>query len=265
MTKYHVLFWMTVFCLVACQNGQEKSIQGQELPSSDIVPEQVAPSNIFVSVIGGLRVREEPNAQSKVIGNLAYGEEVLYLGKESEQKERIELRDKMRFVSWKKIKMYEGTSNEVEGWVYGGGLLNFDVVYREISLNTIERKIISANASELSRILDLKVSRDFFYNGTVGYVKSDSGKLIKDGSFKVKGMAIQEIDGYDYDFISRISGNYKLGKADGIFKKSESVYESGDEVTIKFENGKCVWKSITYSSEGEKETTREDNPSDCGF
>lgn len=262
MIKYYLLTVLILFCF-GCQNTE------QNTPTLDVSivkeHETKAGPKVFVSIIGGLRVRDLPSSKGKVLGSLSYGQEVIDLEQESNTKDSIELRDIMRYDAWKKIKMHEGTKEEVEGWTFGGGLMKYAAVYSDPMLNTIERKIVGANKDELSDILGLNISTGLFYNGVVRYKTSDDGGLVKDGPFKVEGMRIDTLENYPFEFISAVTGSYQTGIPNGQFIKTESVYEFDEEVIINFENGKCTWISTTHSSEGEDETTRDDNPTDCGF
>ena len=262
MIKYCLLTVVLLFYL-SCQNA-EKSTPTPDVSTVKELVTKTGPK-VFVSIIGGLRVRDLPSSKGKVLGSLSYGQEVIDLEKESTSRDSIELRNKMRYDSWKKIRINEGTKQEVEGWAFGGGLMKYSAVYSDPMLNTIERKIVGANKDELSSILGLNISTGLFYDGVVRYIASDQGGFVKDGPFEVGGKRIDTLENYPFEFKSTVTGSYQSGVPSGQFIKTESVYEFDEEVVINFENGKCTWITTTHSSEGEDEIKRDDDPADCGF
>ncbi len=65
-----------------------------------------------------LRMRAQPDTKSDIIAELKEGEAVFFLDEKSNFTQKITLRGKQYDEPWLKVK----TSNNQEGWVYGGGV-----------------------------------------------------------------------------------------------------------------------------------------------
>lgn len=126
-----VLFALSLFCLSACREEARPNIAPKvaEKLSDDTTkvskirtieekgPEIINDSLAF-SIVNNLRVREQPDLNSKVISMLQEGEEVAFLGEKSDNTESVELRGQKITAAFFKIKTQSG---EV-GWVFGGAV-----------------------------------------------------------------------------------------------------------------------------------------------
>lgn len=270
MKKDKFILLLIILIFFACQQENGKSKAMDTKPSSKVSTNEAEKENkeeIFFSIVGNLRLREIPDVEGDIVGMMKYGQKAVYLNEESKFKEKIKLRGKTRYDSWKKVKIKDANSGkEIEGWVYGGGLIKESEIYSEKSSNEYERKIIRATHEELSEILDIEIEDEFFFDGIVKYKKSESGDFIKDGKFNVRGTIDVEISkNFEFPVSVEITGNYDEDKPDGIFERQMSGYENGNITTINYENGKCLWSSFMGSGEGEDYNHREENPKDCSF
>ena len=74
MIKYCLLTVVLLFYL-SCQNA-EKSTPTPDVSTVKELVTKTGPK-VFVSIIGGLRVRDLPSSKGKVLGSLSYGQEVI--------------------------------------------------------------------------------------------------------------------------------------------------------------------------------------------
>ncbi len=68
--------------------------------------------------VDNLRIRNAPDTDSAVLGELKEGESLSYLDEQSDHYHKINLRGRVFEEPWVKIKTRDG----VEGWVFGGGV-----------------------------------------------------------------------------------------------------------------------------------------------
>ena len=244
----------------------------KEIDDSQLSPEPKETSKpkktILYSVINDLNVRDKAGRKGTVIAKLKYGQRALYLDEETDFKERIIMRGKERFSSWKKIRFSLGNgSAAIEGWVFGGGMLTEDEQFSKVDTNAFERKLENVTREEFSQVIGMTFSPDFVFNGTVSYSRknnSENGAFLKNGSFRVFGLPIDrtnEMKNVNVEY----SGNFEDGKAEGEFKKKFNGYESESEAIIYFKNGKCEWSELKGQAEGEILDKKIDSPEKCNF
>lgn len=264
ITKASIAF-LFFYLLVSCQGNNDTNFKE---PESEIenLPTKEDTIETYLAIVSNLRIRKIPDTDGDILGTMNYGQKAIFLGEESDFKEKIELRGKMRYDSWKKIKTDVYNSSEsITGWVYGGGLINESEVYQPNGQNFI-REVIQVTDEELSEILGIKVEEEYYYSGTIEYNKVTDGTFKKEGKMSLKGVKNLEIsDQYTHEISIEITGSYKNDLPDGVFEMKYNGYENSNVATINFENGNCLWASIMGSSEGTDYSHREENPSECTF
>lgn len=100
-----------VWLKVQTQSDQMAWIHSGQLSSN-------APKPVYYAWVDQLRIRSEANLQSDIVGKLNELDVVLFLGERSRQRSTIKLRMQNEAHYWLKIQ----TNDNLEGWVYGGGL-----------------------------------------------------------------------------------------------------------------------------------------------
>ncbi len=270
--KYNILALLIIssFFFNSCQSNTTSPTNNESterVDTSKTSHEEEKVKDFFIAIVGDLRVRNIPDVEADVIGKLAYGQKVLYLNEESDFKEKIKLRGKVKYDSWKKVQVEKSSSGEkVEGWVYGGALIKESEIYTKKENGAFERKVISATNKEISELLNFEIDDDFYYDGIIRYKRDNNGDYIKEGKFKLNGSSSVEISkNFDFEIVTEITGNYNNGLPNGIFEKSFGGYENSSVTTINFEKGTCLWSSIMGSGEGEDYNHREESPKDCTF
>ncbi len=274
MKNFNSIFLLFILFLGACKPNDNKSQEKLiEQPASsnkldELISEvQEQNKNIYVAIVDNLRIREVPDEKGAVLGKVYWGQKLIFLGEESEFKEKISLRGKVRYDSWKKVKFITSDSpKEVTGWVYGGGLIKQSEIYKKTSESKYEREIVRATKEEVGELLDMVIDEKFFYDGVIRYKKGVDEKMIKDGKFLLKGQTNVDISkGNPVEISIEISGNYTEGKPNGIFEMKIEGYESTSVITVNYEDGKCLWSSFIGNSEGADYSHREEKPKDCSF
>lgn len=87
-------------------------IVADELPEGVTITE----TNLFVSTVDNLRIRETPDINGKVIGKIMRFEEVEYQGATSQVEMTLDVDGEQISAPWIKVK----TKTGVEGWIWGG-------------------------------------------------------------------------------------------------------------------------------------------------
>ena len=259
--KNLVLIALSLF-LFACQantNNQATQDVENEKQTQNEMPqkEDKKDKNLYYSIVDKLNVREVPDKKGTVIGTLNFGDTFEFTGEESDFKEKITLRGKVRYDSWKKV-IYEAKT----GWVYGGGIAKVADMYERTDDTKYLRKINCFSSDELRDILDFELEKDFYYDGEINYRTRDN-KYLKVGKFNLHAERNSGIG--DVMLKIKVTGNYDDDVPHGIFEEDFLGYENKMVTTINFENGKCVWSSVIGNGEGEDYSTREENPEECSF
>lgn len=76
---------------------------------------------VLYVLLDGLKLRKSHHLDSTVVKTLKLNDEVYFLGKTTDFKQKINLGDRMAFEPWVKVRAYTGH----EGWVYGAGVHYF--------------------------------------------------------------------------------------------------------------------------------------------
>lgn len=149
-----------------------------ELPDGVTITE----TNIYVSTVDNLRIREMPELNGKVIGKLMRFEEVEYLDEMSKTETSIEVEGEMKKAPWILIK----TKNGVEGWVWRGFAVVINEYIDEIAGFSFKYpKIIEYNGDKLSfsvnreKIVELPNNKEIFNNLGEDYTKENVLKEMK--------------------------------------------------------------------------------------
>lgn len=77
-----------------------------------------APMPVYYAWVDQLRIRSAPNLQSDIVGKLNERDAVSFLGERSRERTTIKLRMQNEAHYWLKVQ----AGDNLEGWVYGGGL-----------------------------------------------------------------------------------------------------------------------------------------------
>ncbi len=258
--------------LVGCQPKQNQNSTPSILEpipdSTNISSDQIRPTKKkFVAIVNDLRIRDQPNKKGLVLGKMPYGQTAIDLGEVSDFKEKLNIRGQIKNDNWKKISTFdETTQQEVEGWVYGGCLIEKDTVWKKISPKIYERKIIRATNEELSTLLGMKILDTFFFDGTILLKELKEGKLIKDGKFSIKGVKENaEIVGSDFKVHLELSGAYKNDFLEGEIERNVYKLERQEITILNYENRTCTWSSFWVGDLDDSYTYKENNPKENTF
>ena len=216
------------------------------------------------ATVDQLSIREIPGQDGKLLGHIAVGEAVSYLGEETDFKDRIKLREKTRYATWKKVSYPADSEDPIIGWAYGGGLQNTAAIYQHLDADTYVRKLEAVSSAELTRLLSFDVPDDLYFDGSVRYLRLSDGTYVPDGKFLVTASKrLPDMPDYVGPAMFEVSGTYTRGRKNGIFELQYQLYETNSVFTILFDQDACDWFSVIGSSEGESFSIREDNPVAC--
>ncbi len=231
-------------------------------------PERKTTDSIYLyAIVDKLRIREQPNTNSKVVASLKLGEHLLYLNEETTLKDTIEIRGKTRIATWKKVKYQANNfSKPKEAWLYGGGVITPSDKLEAINDSEFVKIIQNVSYNSLTKMLGIEIDEPLNYHGLISYKQSNDGKYIKQGPFAIHGKSEKAItDLIEFQSEASYSGVYDNDLPNGLFHKHRIGYEDGDETHIQFKDGKCLWANIDGQSEGEHYRAREQNPPECTF
>jgi len=119
MKTLKILILLTFLC--ACKNTnstetpKHPAIEVDTIPASEVKKEEV---KTFYATVDQLRLRKTPDKKAAVLEKIKEGEALLFLGEESEKKEKIKLRNRWQEAPWMKVESQKGN----QGWVFGGAL-----------------------------------------------------------------------------------------------------------------------------------------------
>jgi len=215
----------------------------------------------YYAIVDHLRVRDTPDKKGEVLGMIDYGDEAIFLEDESDFKEKITLRGKVYYDSWKQVRTRDMESGKsIEGWVFGGALMLEEDLYQNTSGDQYERRVVNATAEEVKAMLGQTASIEGYYNGQIGYRKED-GRYIKHGPFEVKGE--KEIEELMVTIDCELRGEHQDGQLDGMVEREVNGYESHSIVSLYFKDGDCQFGTVAEEAEGEEYHHREENPKEC--
>ena len=119
--KKHILIILSILILIfSCQNeSSNKQIVKEEIKNitNDSIPNQEEKSIKINVLVEGLRLREHPTLNAKVIDGLEENTELTYLDEKTDFTEEITLRGVNYNQPWFKVSFKDKV-----GWVYGGGV-----------------------------------------------------------------------------------------------------------------------------------------------
>lgn len=84
-------------------------------------PVKIEKKTVLYVLLDGLKLRTGYHLDSSVVKTLKLNDEVYFLGKTTDFKQKINLGDRVAFEPWVKVRAYTGH----EGWVYGAGVHYF--------------------------------------------------------------------------------------------------------------------------------------------
>ena len=123
MPRLQIIIFLTILtAFFACKDTNSSTSSEMEDPA---VMEKdtsyvAAPDPIqYYCWVDKLRLREQPDTKSKVVGELSEGSLLTYQHEKTDFTQKITLRGKAYDEPWYKVRTTEG----IEGWVYGGGVL----------------------------------------------------------------------------------------------------------------------------------------------
>ncbi len=118
MTRYRIRIFTVIAIAWLCAGS---------LPAEIIVPEgvEIRETDIYISKVENLRIREAPNLNSKVMGSLKCLEEVESLGISSSESDTLIIDGIKITAKWLKIK----NNRNVIGWVWEGFIVRVSIVY----------------------------------------------------------------------------------------------------------------------------------------
>jgi hypothetical protein len=123
---FSIFFFALVFFSTACTSevanpkmeDELTTVDTSSIDSSKIEEEGPKKGQTAYILVNNLRLRQNHDLKSKVIAMLKEGEEVIYLGEVSDNKEEIELRGEQKVAPFYRVKTDKGNI----GWAYGGAL-----------------------------------------------------------------------------------------------------------------------------------------------
>ena len=258
-----------LFYLTSCGDVQatpsSADAVGTNLPGGSLgaVPASDTDRLQLQASVDQLSVRSVPDTGGELLARIGVGESVTYLGEETDFKDKITLRGKPRYASWKKVIYTDTNGKSTTGWAYGGGLINPGTLYRQLDAHTYVRTVDAMSSEEISLLLAFDVPEDLYYDGEIHYIKRDNAYL-PHGKFSVS--ASQELPDLP-DYIGpahfEVSGTYTHGRKNGIFELQYQMYESASVFTMLFEQDACDWFSVIADAEGESYSIRDDHPATC--
>ncbi len=223
----------------------------------------------FVSIITGLRIREAPQTDSEIVGEMTYGQLAEYLGEESSVPEKITLRGRDYYEKWKKVKVLTNNfEEEIVGWVYGGGLVDEQSVFVKDNSGKYQQQIIRAKRAEINHLVDFDLADGYYYDGYITYQQFADGNRKKDGALTLKGEQIelpQEAIAVGINITMTYAGAYEDGLLHGLLTRNFEGYESASEAKINFAKGRCLWSSFEAAAEGDVFSSHEEEPAECSF
>ena len=109
--------------VISCNNNPEDTAALSDLTTADTLSNKTTSSekkgDYVLIKVDNLRVRDNPNtSKSNVVASLSENTYWEYTGKQSDQKEKITLREQEFDTYWYNIKINDCTN----GWVYGGAI-----------------------------------------------------------------------------------------------------------------------------------------------
>ena len=93
----------------------------EPIAAASKAPMKIEKRTVLYVLLDGLKLRVGHHLDSSVVKTLKLNEEVYFLDKTTDFKQKINLGDRVAFEPWVKIRAYTGH----EGWVYGAGVHYF--------------------------------------------------------------------------------------------------------------------------------------------
>ncbi len=247
-----------------CTNNSQQT--ENDIPDAPVVSDDYTTETKYYAIVGDLRIRDKPSTEGNTLGNIPYGDHLYFLEEETSMEEEFTLRGEKRRSSWKKVRWESALGESTEGWVFGGGILEESEMFKEISPNVIEQKIVKANEKELANILAMDILNPGLYDGTILFTNSASGNLIKHGAFSLITKHQVEISSnFIADCEIQYTGGFTENRPDGDFIERDACYETITTTTLKFNQGKCISGKYHTTSEGEVEESEVDGLNECTF
>jgi Bacterial SH3 domain len=122
--KHFMIISTVLFCCLSCKDtnsGESPKPSQQQLDSIKLAQEQEQAAKAEVNIfawVDKLRVREEPDAVSKILVELNEGDSLVYLKEKTDFTQKISIRGKVFDEPWLKVR----TRDNKTGWVFGGGV-----------------------------------------------------------------------------------------------------------------------------------------------
>jgi Bacterial SH3 domain len=122
--KYFMVICSALLCCFSCKDtnsGESPKPSQQQLDSLKLAQEQEQAAKAEVNIfawVDKLRVREEPDANSKILVELNEGDSLVFLKEKTDFTQKISIRGKVFDEPWLKVR----TRDNKTGWVFGGGV-----------------------------------------------------------------------------------------------------------------------------------------------
>ncbi len=154
-------------------------IYSQDLPEGSVITE----TNLYVSKVDNLRIRETPDINGKVIGKIMRFEEVEYQNETSSNITEIMIEDQKVSAPWIKIE----TINNIIGWVWKGFIYKV-YTFKDNKLQ-YQFQILSSGQNEYCNYLDnlevnknitLKIERNMIINDIYREIETNENIIIDD-------------------------------------------------------------------------------------
>jgi len=189
--KNTTLFFLCIFLVAtSCKNSNEQKALAPEESNPEASTPTKAPAKLTVN-LDNLRLRATPGEDGDEIARLSKGTVVYDLGEVSDFTTKIRLRGIQFDEPWVKVK----TENDIEGWVYAGGL-HFDLAANnQLSETLLGIRLQNIFGKSIAR--DLKIFRTDYDKATTSADFASAyrkGLGLRDTMVRILSEKIPEVD-----------------------------------------------------------------------
>lgn len=220
----------------------------------------------LISVISDLNVRSTPGKDGVVIDKLKYGQRTIFLGEESDYKEKIIMRGIPRFSSWMKVRFSgSGGKGATDGWMYGGGLVLKEEAYVQQNDSTYKREFQAISSGELSELIGVDILYDGYASGSMEFIKHINN-FRKNGDFNFSKPLNKTAEKPNEILGVSLTGNFLKGKLNGDLSKTTTNGSDTDYISVlTYNKGVCSEASVIGTFIGQELDFSSSDSKECSF